>query len=372
MKIRKIIALLLLPMVCLLNVPLVAFAAEGSVDTKIVHKPAKAFVSGQRIALEAEVKDPTGADVVRVYFKSVQATDYHFVAMANVGGNDYAGTLPAPAKGAGSIDYLILVKNGANQVVKSQTFRVDVKDSEGEAVVADDKVQVYTELAEAPQEIVGFSDNIVVDVVESAVKFGYVAGLYQGMEVSSAVGAGAGATNAGTVAASTFAISTATMIGAGLVAAGVGVAAAGGGGGGGSSSSSSTTTSNPTTSVTTVDIVGAWNYSVTSPSCPGFQENGVATWTYSTGGYGLSYTTANSFDAVACRYLGPVTCNDPGPYPAPRPINEADFTAGLNNWSCAGITSGFVYSGANFISSNSIRIDILESGAYLYNASFTR
>lgn len=251
MKFRKFIALLLVPLICLLNVPINALADDApKVTTKITHKPAKEFVSGQRITLVAKVKDKQGVDLVRAYFKSAQADDYHFVVMEKSGKNSYAGVLPAPAKGAESVEYLILVKNAADQVIKTQTYLTPVKDADDDAaaVTPADKVQVYSELADAPQQVVGFTDSITVDVVESAFKFGYVAGLYHGVQAATA-GASTGAVSAGTVAAGTSAIGVGTIAAAAAVVVGGGVAAAG---------TSSDSGGSGGTGLTSSSILGDW------------------------------------------------------------------------------------------------------------------
>jgi hypothetical protein len=99
------------------------------------------------------------------------------------------------------------------------------------------EIQVSTELAEAPEEVSGFSDSIGTDVVESNARFGVVAGGIYGASAAGA-GAGAGAAAAAGAGAATGAagLSTTAIVGIGAgVAAGVGgiAAAAGGGGGGG-------------------------------------------------------------------------------------------------------------------------------------------
>ena len=205
--------------------------AQESAKTKIEHKSIDRAVAGQRIDVSARVTDPAGVDTVRTYFRAKDGTHYSFIAMQAASGNDYQGTLPAPANGAEWIDYLILVKNGADQVVKSQTFRMQVRDSE-QATTYSEPVRVHTELARAPETVTGFSDNIVVDVVESAVKFGVVAGIVDAAGAGTAAGAaGGGAVSAGTVAASAGGLGMGAVVG-GLALAG-GAAAAGGGGGGG-------------------------------------------------------------------------------------------------------------------------------------------
>lgn len=261
MSFRKLTAALLIPMLCLLNVPIAAVASDApEVETKIVNKPIKKAVSGERITLEATIKDPQGVDVVRAYFKSMQADNYHFVVMENTGGNDYVGILPAAAKNAESIDYLLLVKNGANQVLKTQSYSIPVQDSDdlkSAAATPKEKLQVFTELAQEQQKIVGFSDNIALDVVDSTVKFGVVAGLYSAAAGTSATGTGV--VSAGTVTAGTSAVGIGTVA-LGVVGVAAAGAAAGGGGSGGGGDDGATSAAAPaTTAITSADFVGTWD-----------------------------------------------------------------------------------------------------------------
>lgn len=238
----KILAMFLIPVLGCLNVPLSSAAdevaeaeaaPEVSAETTIVHNAISSITSGQRVELDAEVTDPVGVDVVRIYFKALEAQDFVFVVAQLGEDNHYLATLPAPAAGVQALDYLVLVKNSANQVVKSQTFRVEVKDAERSVAADAQPIEVYTELAEAPAEVTGFSDNVTLDVVESAAKFGTVAGLYSLMSVGGSGGAvaaggasaaGGGATAAGTVVATSAGIGVVGAIG--VVAAVAGAAAA--------------------------------------------------------------------------------------------------------------------------------------------------
>jgi hypothetical protein len=254
-KMSRIIVTALIPVLGCLNVPLSSWAAdEGanvetsavSAETSIVHNALSSIPSGQRVALDMQVTDPAGVDVVRVYFKALEARDFVFVAAQPGEENHYLATLPAPAAGVQAIDYLVLVKNNVNQVVKSQTFRAEVEDGERSVAADAPRLDVYTELAEAPTEVTGFSDNITLDVVESAAKFGTVAGLYSLTSVGGSggaaaaaggVSAGGGATAAGTVVATSAGIGVVGTVAA--VAAVAGTAAAASSSGGGDSGSDS-------------------------------------------------------------------------------------------------------------------------------------
>ncbi|MDK9706092.1 MAG: hypothetical protein OEL83_03490 [Desulforhopalus sp.] len=208
--VKRILAVLLTPLMILLNCPVMA-ASPGAAQpakptTEIVHKALARAEAGKRLTVYTEIADPKGVDVVRAYFKARDAADYSFIALNRTdhlqglatksGRQSFAGVLPAPADHTKAFEYLILVKNKANVVVKSQTYSVTVVDGIAD-MEEQEPLQVYTELAQAPDEIAGFSDNIVYDAVESAGKLGVVAGLYAGIQAG-----GGGAVNGGTVAAS--------------------------------------------------------------------------------------------------------------------------------------------------------------------------
>ena len=230
-------------------ISIMAASVLADVNTNIKLDPIiDEVVSGKRILINAKIKDKAGIDIVRTYFKSSDVANYSFIKM-NCKDINCAGTLPAPSASTKAIDYLILVKNSDDIVYKTQTFNAkllpkDSKTPKYQMKPSMKAINVKTELAQAPEMVEGFTDNIVLDTAESTVRYGAVAGLFSG---SGAGGAGAaatatGTTSAGTVAAS-GAISTTTMVVGGVVAAGAVGAAAGGGGGGGSSSSSSSSSS---------------------------------------------------------------------------------------------------------------------------------
>jgi hypothetical protein len=205
----------------------------------VTHEAIKFFVPEKRIRLDAAVVDPKGVTTVRAYFKSKTQADYVFVPMeAQLTAKDnYVANLPAMAKSNDEVQYLFLVVNGANEVLKTEPFVVRVKDAtevpSWQMVSEDGSVKLFTEVPDAPAVAASFSDSVSLNVVESGARFGLVAQLYGASGSATASGAAAGATNAGTAAVATAGISTVTIVAA---AAGLVGVAAGGGSGGGSSS----------------------------------------------------------------------------------------------------------------------------------------
>ncbi len=208
---------------------------SSQTGTKVTHDALKFFVPEKRIRLDAAVVDPKGVTMVRAYFKSKTQADFVFVPMEaqQTAKDSYVANLPAMAKSNTEIQYLFLVVNGANEVLKTEPFMVKAKDSTDvpswQMVNGDESVKLFTEVPDAPAVAASFSDSVSLNVVESGARFGLVAQLYGASGSATASGAAAGATNAGTTAVATAGMSTVTIAAA---AAGlVGVAAAGGGGG---------------------------------------------------------------------------------------------------------------------------------------------
>ena len=217
--------------------PLYSSAAPIPVTTEVKHKPIKYFIPGHRISLDAKVTDESGVKLVRCYFKSGEQAEYVFVPMTITGGQQYRAILPAPADYAQKIQYIFVVVNVNQQVVKTQPFLApkdaDVAEPpEWQEVSATEDLSVYTELPQPPETLPGFSDSVQTDAVESSLRFGMVAGIYSSSATAST--SAAAATSGGSITA-TAGISTTVVVATAVgLAAGAGaIAAADGGGGGG-------------------------------------------------------------------------------------------------------------------------------------------
>lgn len=217
-----------------INIPVISFGAD--VETEITHRPIDDTYSGIRIEMEATVTDPSEIAEVRIYFKSSEEDNYFFVKMINTKDDKYIGVLPSPSKETKQVEYLILVRNNADPslIVKTQNYTIDIKES-NKSTLTSGEIQVYTELQNPPEMIVGFNDNIVIDTVESGAKLGAALGLY-----AVANGVGDGTAAGGTIAASAGGLSTtAIVVSSVAVLAAVGAAAGSGGGGDDNSATSS-------------------------------------------------------------------------------------------------------------------------------------
>ncbi len=98
-------------------------------DVRVDHDPVERAKSGQRIPLAASI----GGDDIRVaraYFKSAAGSRFFFVPLQAQRGSDYLGVLPAPRLGSDSIDYFLLAATTGGQIVKTDSYVIDVDDDE--------------------------------------------------------------------------------------------------------------------------------------------------------------------------------------------------------------------------------------------------
>ncbi|RJP84594.1 MAG: hypothetical protein C4518_18955 [Desulfobacteraceae bacterium] len=238
--------------------------SASAATTTMKHTPPDYFVADQRIQLETQVKDDQGVKLVRCYFKAAGEADLVFVPMVATGSDAYTGILPAPSTATTQIEYLFLAVNQSNQVVRSQNFFIykdaNQKTPAWQNIPKEGEIRVSIELDKAPTQLMGFSDNVTIDVVESSARFGVVALLYHAVTDSNDKSAGlgassesvasaasttsvasaasaTGATSAGVITAGALGWSTAAIVGVGIgvaaVAGGTAAAVSGGGGGGG-------------------------------------------------------------------------------------------------------------------------------------------
>lgn len=258
--------------------------------TAVKHKALKHFVAKHRLRVEAKVTDPQGVSLVRCYFRAVGQADYVFVGMKAGEKDTFSGALPAPSPETKAIEYLFLAVNGRNQVVKTQTFRTESRDTteipSWQIAGAEGTIAVSTELplATTPR---GFTDSITADTVESSVRFGYVAGIYIMTQFASdsgatgaavgaateaaagnATGAAATAVSAGTVSA-TAGLSTMVIVGTGAAAIVVAAAFISGGGDDGGSGH---------TTVSGIDILGTWQLVSHGGESITFSNDGSFVW----------------------------------------------------------------------------------------------
>ena len=217
---------------------LVVLVALPAVAGTIDHEPAPSVPSGERIEVAAHIEDDAGMAEARLYFKAARETNFLFVGMEPAGTDrDYVGTLPAPAQGTATVQYVVLYRNGGGELFRSPTYEVAVE-ARSESTAYAEPLDVYTELAKVPDAVAGFQDNLALDVVESTARYGLVAAVdgasMPGTAASSSGGtAGTTASTAapgGTAGTTATTATTATTTAAGTVGTTATAAAAGAGG----------------------------------------------------------------------------------------------------------------------------------------------
>jgi len=295
-SICQLISLLAAMMFMVTSIPVPLFAQESATvqaTTKITHEQIPYFVAGKRIRLAADVTDPSGIKLVRCYFKAKEQADFVFVSM-EAEGNTYKAILPAPAKTASSIEYLLLAVNNKNQVVKTRQFTVNKDADESKPappwqdVAMEGQLKVSTELAQAPAVLEGFADSVAMDVVESSARFGFVAGgIYAVAQMAAAggvTGTAATAVSAGTVSTTSAAGGMSGGAVAGVVA---GVVVVGGAVGAGAYYATKKKDPETTCSATRVTSYGNCSWCDTNVCTNG--ETGT-TW----------YTTSRGYESTHC------------------------------------------------------------------------
>lgn len=259
----------------------------AAAEIEIEHDALKKVNSGVRVGLESTISEKDGAGSIRdarAYFKTKPANRYYFVPLSSGGGSDYSGVLPAMAAGTESFEYFILARDSNDQIVKTETWTVKIKDDKkalarmeqrpprevkidvdqvqeaqdmvddarkvddaDRAKVAreegepdpDRRVDVRTETLDAPVQLAGVDDYINLQFVGPADVIGPAA-VEKAAVVGSSSGGVGGAVLGGLVGA--------TAIGA--------VAAGGGGGGGGSGGGSASSASGGAAACNTQQVAG--------------------------------------------------------------------------------------------------------------------
>ena len=204
-----------------------AETALAQLSSSLEHEALPTARSGERIHITTEFATESSVDSVRVYFRAAGDVPYAFVPM-QVDGSKYAGVLPALARGAETLEYLILVRSPSGGIETSQTFRVEVQDG----VESDSSAQpltVYTELPLAPPSLPGFADNVLIETIEPQVRYGRLAGIIdETTEESSGTSAPTSTpsptTTSPTTAGSRTGIGTLGMVGIGALVVGLGTA----------------------------------------------------------------------------------------------------------------------------------------------------
>ncbi|MEM8501017.1 MAG: hypothetical protein AAF542_23595 [Pseudomonadota bacterium] len=106
----------------------VIFTSSVIAQTAMKHDNPSNTSSGQRIPLQVDVSGDEEINLVRSYFKSTDGSRYFFVPMQKIDEPVFKGLLPAPSLGTKQIEYFFLASTVSREIVKSQSFYLDVED----------------------------------------------------------------------------------------------------------------------------------------------------------------------------------------------------------------------------------------------------
>src|SRR6185503_18566475 len=84
------------------------YATFAAAQTRFDHHAPGYVVPEKRVQISANVTDPKGVKLARVYFKTPAQADYVFVPMTSAGGARYVATVPAINASAPSLQYVLL------------------------------------------------------------------------------------------------------------------------------------------------------------------------------------------------------------------------------------------------------------------------
>jgi|GEM_PF-4126352 len=233
-------------------------AAVADSPSRVEHFPPASYVPGFRIELDADVRDESGVEVARCYFRSGKGKNFAFVDMAHISENTYRAQLPAPWINSGVVEYVFVVVNEEKGVTRTELYTMEEEDTGGvsswqefsdiqevdldeaqeayekyeslkdllenkygselpecQSAASEGVINVNTEISSELVRMEGFYDNIILSEVPRAERYGLaVEGLYSGIETGAATSTAAveeivPATKAGTAAAGKSAAATA-------------------------------------------------------------------------------------------------------------------------------------------------------------------
>jgi hypothetical protein len=352
------LAVLLIPATLLAETPTAPLSVEETpaappavAPAQIVHDQLDYIVPAHRTVVKATVTDPAGVKLVRCYFKVSEGSAQLFVPMTQVPGseNEYQGTLPGLSGDTKSFEYRFLAVSLSGAAVKTQPFMTLVKadavtpawqeeqltvvkqekpakgqkkKGKKKATSADQqvdnglqKLEVAVEEDAGSKSAVGISDNISLNIIESAAR--YIAMASSTVTISSA--AAAAATASSVAAASAAAASTAATTGTASVNS---VAVTG---------QVAATTSTAAVSAGTlaavaggIVAVGVFNMNTNAGGA-----NGI--WTSTLGAYSCNTTNAGGIG-----YIFPENTK----ISLPSNFNCSDFNNATVNVSCSGGITG--------------------------------
>ena len=119
---------------CLLAFMMVTAAAQPTTvsaanprpetPTPIQHGPVSSTPAGKSVPVSVTIADADKIIEVRLYFKTMAATDYLFLPMTGSSKGIFTASLPPAKNDTKGIDYLLLLKDSHGEVRKTKPFRL--------------------------------------------------------------------------------------------------------------------------------------------------------------------------------------------------------------------------------------------------------
>lgn len=98
-------------------------------DRKINHKPLANIIPGQKIHISAKFSDQaSNIESVRTFFKTNEDDRFYFITMEKTQGNTYAGVLPASLPGTKKLEYIILARTKADEILRSSHYLINTRE----------------------------------------------------------------------------------------------------------------------------------------------------------------------------------------------------------------------------------------------------
>ena len=108
-----------------------AFCTSAGADNSVTldHDAVDQVSVGHQVNISATINGPRGnVETVRAYFRTSEDERYYFVEMEKREDGTYGGTLPAPLRGAESMEYVILARTATDSIFKTPRYLVQVQD----------------------------------------------------------------------------------------------------------------------------------------------------------------------------------------------------------------------------------------------------
>ena len=109
------------------------------------HGPVISTPAGKSVPVSVSIADAEEIFEVRLYFKTMAATDYLFLPMTGSSKGIFSASLPPAKNDTRGIDYLLLFKNRRGEIRKTKPFRLLVLNDYNTLPPAPSELEILTE-----------------------------------------------------------------------------------------------------------------------------------------------------------------------------------------------------------------------------------